>query len=554
MNLPCSTPRAFNRLATAQAAMVLACMAALAPCAAANPSAVDVPPQDIASLAPATRLGTPSVQNTGDLERVKQALQALAHDHPEVLSAQAAATSSGFEVEAARKARFPRFKVGSATGTYNSGADGASSQSYQLITAEARMSLIDGGAISARVRAAEAGSLAQQEAAGSTSQKVVLDAITAYLQLQRFELQREVAANATRVVAELSRAEQRRVTLGASGQNDLRMAAARQASIAARESNFAAQRGEALAKFQSYFGFEPDPRRLPVLATPAAWFIADQAEALRRAESRSSELAEGRGRVEKAQALVDQHEASLWPTVEAVLVKSKDPRGVSPSEPTRAALELNWNFGSGFDRQLRVKGALAELENQRAKLEGAQRNLFELTSSAWGRSQAGRAREQQLEEAVRESGEAFRGRRRLLEFGRETLPNVLDAQLDYYTLLQDYIDAVFDQRISEFRLARATGELRVLQGMHNPWVDSVFGRNSMPLLDPEGGLRLNCIGSNDAACNASGGSGGSVVPGGSNGSGGPGGPSAPGVMARSKSEPASTSMLALKVATRLRGL
>lgn len=463
-------------------------------------SASETSPPPAMPLAPAPRLATPSVQVSGDVVRIKQALQALALDHPEVLSAQAAADSSGFELEAARQARYPRFKVGSATGSYSSGADGASSQNYQLITAEARMSLLDGGAISARVRAAEAGSLAQQEAAGSTSQKVVLDAITAYLQLQRFELQRELAGNATRVVAELSRAEQRRVTLGASGQNDLRMAAARQASIAAREANFAAQRGEALAKFQSYFGFEPDPQRLPALATPASWLIDSQAEALRRAESRSTELAEGRGRVQKAEALVDQQQSSVWPTVEAVVVKTKDPRGVSPSEPTRAALELNWNFGSGFDRQLRVKSALAEVENQRAKLDSAQRGLFEATASAWGRSQAGRERERQLLEAVRESGEAFRGRRRLLEFGRETLPNVLDAQLDYYTLLQDYIDAVFDQRITEFRLARATGELRVLPDMHNPWVDRVFGSQSGPLLDDEGVLGIDCLAGGRSGC------------------------------------------------------
>lgn len=460
------------------------------------------PPTPPKPLAPAHRLATPSVTVSGEVVRIKQALQLLAQDHPEVLSAQAAELTSGFEVEAARQARYPRFKVGSATGNYNSGADGASTQSYQLVTAEARMALIDGGAISARQRAAKAGSLAQQEATVSTSQKVVLDAITAYLQLQRFELKRELAGNATRVVAELSRAEQRRVQLGAAGQNDLRMAAARQASIAAREADFAAQRDEALAKFQNYFGFEPEPRRLPVLATPASWAIESQAEALRRAESRSTELAEGRGRVEKAQALVDQQEASVWPTVEAVVVKTKDPRGVSPSEPTRAALELNWNFGSGFDRQLRVKSALAEVENQRAKLEGARRNLFEATHSAWGRSQSGRERERQLKDAVRESGEAFRGRRRLLEFGRETLPNVLDAQLDYYTLLQDYIDAVFDQRITEFRLARATGELRVVPDAPNPWVDRIFGGTPGPLLDEDGVLGLDCLATSRTSCRA----------------------------------------------------
>ncbi len=41
-------------------------------------------------------------------------------------------------------------------------------------------------------------------------------------------------------------------------------------------------------------------------------------------------------------------------------------------------LELNWNFGNGFDRQLRLKSALAEVANQEAKLEGVKLNLLEL--------------------------------------------------------------------------------------------------------------------------------------------------------------------------------
>jgi len=182
-----------------------------------------------------------------------------------------------------------------------------------------------------------------------------------------------------------------------------------------------------------------------------------------------------------------------------VLVKSKDPRGVSPQDPTRTALELTWNFGSGFDRQLRVKSALAEVDNQEAKLDGVKRNLFELTTGAWARSVSGRERERQLMEAVSTSGQAFRGRRRLMEFGRETLPNVLDAQLDYYNLLFDYIDAAFDQRITELRLARTTGELRIDLEGSNTWVDRIFGAPSRPALTEDGMLEALCLSSN-AAC------------------------------------------------------
>jgi outer membrane protein TolC len=452
-------------------------------------------------LAAARRLSSPSLGAASSVQRVKQALITLSQEFPEVQTAQAAANTSGFGVETAKKARYPRFKLGTATGSYNSGAANASSENYTVLTAEARVSLIDGGAMNAAVRAAEAGNLADEDAVVTTSQKVVLDALTAYLQVQRFELKKQIARKSTEVVAELSRVESRRVALGAAGENDLNMAASRRAAVAARESDFEAQRDEALAKFNTYFRFTPEPSSLPVLAAPAAWRIVSRDEALRRAEERSTEVAEAKGRLARAQALVEQQEASIWPTVDAVVVKSKDPRGVSPQDPTRAAFELNWNFGNGFDRQMKLKSALAEVANQEAKLEGVRLNLLELTSASWARTVSGRERERQLREAVSASGQSFRGRRRLMEFGRETLPAVLDAQLDYYTLLFDYVDSVFDLRITELRLARTVGELRIDPDAANSWIDRIFGPPTRPVLSDDGMLAMLCIASNAACAN-----------------------------------------------------
>jgi outer membrane protein TolC len=451
-----------------------------------------------ATLMLARRLSPPSLGAASYTQQVKQALITLSQEYPEVQTAQAAANTSSYSVDAAKQARYPRFKLGTSSGNYNSGAENAKTQSYTVLTAEARMSLIDGGAMNAAQRAAEAGNQADDEAVITTSQKVVLDALTAYLQVQRFDLKKQIAHKATEVVAEISKAEARRVVLGVSGDNDLNMAASRRALVAARESDFEAQRDEALAKFRNYFKFSPNAESLPVLAAPTQWRIGSQEEALRRAESRSTEIAEAQGRIDRAKALADQQDASLYPSLDAVLVKSKDPRGVSPQDPTRAAFELNWNFGNGFDRQLRLRSALAEVANQEAKLEGVKLNLFELTSASWARTVSGREREKQLMEAVSTAGQAFRGRRRLMEFGRETLPKVLDAQLDYYTLLFDYVDGVFDLRISELRLARTTGELRIDPVGTNGWIDRLFGAPSRQVLTEDGLLAKLCISSNTA--------------------------------------------------------
>jgi hypothetical protein len=323
--------------------------------------------EDAPPLVLARRLSPPSLGAASYTQQVKQALILLSQEYPEVQTAQAAAATSGYGVDAARQARYPRFKLGTSSGNYNSGADNAKTQSYTVLTAEARLSLLDGGAMSAAQRAAEAANQADDEAVTTTSQKVVLDALTAYLQVQRFDLKKQIAHKATEVVAELSKAEARRVALGVTGDNDLNMAASRRALVAARESDFGAQRDEAAAKFRNYFKFSPNPESLPVLAAPPQWRISSQDEALRRAESRSTEIAEAQGRIARARALADQQDASLYPTLDAVLVKSKDPRGVSPQDPTRAALRAQLEL-----RQRLRPPAAAEVGIGRSRQPGGQ--------------------------------------------------------------------------------------------------------------------------------------------------------------------------------------
>jgi len=75
---------------------------------------------------------------------------------------------------------------------------------------------------------------------------------------------------------------------------------------------------------------------------------------------------------------------------------------------------------------------------------------------------------------------------------------VLDAQLDYYTLLFDYVDGVFDLRISELRLARTTGELRIDPLGPNGWIDGLFGAPRRQVLTEDGLLGTLCISSNTA--------------------------------------------------------
>ena len=64
------------------------------------------------SLSLSRRLSTPSIGAASYAQRVKQALITLSQEYPEVQTAQAAAATSSYSVDAARQARYPRFKIG----------------------------------------------------------------------------------------------------------------------------------------------------------------------------------------------------------------------------------------------------------------------------------------------------------------------------------------------------------------------------------------------------------------------------------------------------------
>lgn len=416
-----------------------------------------------------------SGRSVGVLEyagKVRFALLQMAQEHPEVLTAKSEATISGFEADTAKQARYPRFAVGAATGqSATNTSSSAESGSFNAVTASVRMSLLDGGLISSRIRAADANVSAKSEAVKAVSQKVVLDGITAYLQVQRFDLKKRIASKSTQILDELTRVEQRRVDLGAVGQGDAKLASSRRAGSAAKRQEFDALLTDSVAKFETYFKFRPNPSLLPSLVLPKEWAVRSLDEAIAQAEASSAELGEARQRIARANALVDREKASRFPTLDAVVSKTRDNRALA-ADPTRAALELNLNLGTGFDISTRIKSAMAEVESQEAKLDAARANLVEVTSAAYGRTFSGAEREKQLLEAVNESNVAYQSRRRLLGFGRETLQNVLDAQLEHFSLLLDLVDAVFDVRVAEFRLARTSGRLLLEPNSNNAWLNS----------------------------------------------------------------------------------
>lgn len=400
---------------------------------------------------------SPTTQANESMQtRLLDALEAMLGEHPDVLRARAALDSAGHDISSARGARWPSFKVGTSSGNaeLRNGRE-----NYNTVNAEVRMSLLDGGAIGAGIRSAESQEAAQTSVLFGTRQNVLLEALTAMQELSRLESKSAIAAESARLIGQLARIEERRAELGAVGRNDLRQAASRQAGALAQQYALDSQRMDALARFTRYFRFTPTQGSLPLLKVPVQWLATSESAAIQASEANSPELQEAAQQIAKAEAEIERSKAQRFPTLAAVVSHTRDPKGVLYADGTRYGLELNWNFGNGFEMRDRILKAINELQSQQAQQESVRQQIQETASAAWGRAQAGLLREKQLGDAVREARSAFEGRKRLLEVGRGSLAQVLDAQLDMQRLMLDEADAIHDQRINELRLSRITGQL-----------------------------------------------------------------------------------------------
>ena len=162
---------------------------------APSPEPASVPVPDAVVLRLAQQLTPGTLASDSGQRRLLDALYALLDEYPDVRKARAALESAGHDVNTARGARWPTFKVGTNTGDAKLRRG---RESYTAVNAEVRMALLDGGAIGAGIRSAESQEAAQGSVLYGTRQNVLLEALTALLELHRFEDKARVAAESDR--------------------------------------------------------------------------------------------------------------------------------------------------------------------------------------------------------------------------------------------------------------------------------------------------------------------------------------------------------------------
>lgn len=395
--------------------------------------------------------------------------------NPEIVTSRINVNASQFIEDGARAAYFPRITVGA---NASSSSTVTNRQSTDITVTQP---LYTAGRITARVKAAETDGTIADEQFVKTIQDVVLESFLASSTLSRNSLLVEASRAAEAAVAQLLALEERRVELGGSGVTDAQFAKARLAVTRDRLVNFEGQFEEARATYFRYFGVYPEGYNVPELEVQRNMLPPLVDDAVVKALFANPEIRVAESQIVKARHTYTAEEASLYPSLNLVGIQQffgePDPFTGDRTDSS-VNLRLQYSAFSGGEQVARVSQAAATIDTRRAQLAAARLRVEESVRFQWGKWSAGQSRAVTLRAAYADSLQVFKNRKRLRDFGRETVIVMLDAQVEYFNVLIAYINAVFDARDASFRLMHSMGLMMPTPGAEADWFELFFTKNS----------------------------------------------------------------------------
>ena len=308
---------------------------------------------------------------------------------------------------------------------------------------------------------------------------MVLEGFLASSTLSRNALLVEASRAAESAVAQLLALEERRVELGGSGVTDAQFAKARLAVTRDRLVNFEGQFEEARATYFRYFGVYPEGYSVPELEIDRSMLPPRVDDAVTKALFSNPEIHVAESQIVKARHNYTAEDASLYPSLNLVGIQQffgePDPFTGDRTDSS-VNLRLQYNAFSGGEQVARINQAAATIDTRRSQLAAARLRTEESVRFQWGKWTAGQSRSATLRGAYADSLQVFKNRKRLRDFGRETVIVMLDAQVEYFNVLIAYINAVFDARDASFRLMHAMGLMMPTPGAEAEWFQLFFSK------------------------------------------------------------------------------
>lgn len=401
------------------------------------------------------------VAGTAASQPLDMELAGLLESHPLIKSARKSVEASEKAITAAKAGYLPKvnFSMDGGREHIEVAAKSDLNRFKNALTIE--QSLFAGGRTETQVSIAEIDFASQQNSFRSVVQSTLLEGITAYLQLDRYLTLVAIAKRNEATTQRQLNLEDERVQRGGGIAVDVLQAKTRLQIAKERRVFYEQGLRDAVASFQQVFGHAPDLATMQDADIPAGKLAKSVEEAIELSHAQNPSLKEALLLSQKAQKQIRLESVGMLPSLDLVATEGREKNtNALPSRlESSVLLRLNWNLYSGGETTARKEAATLYHTSVTERETAVLRKVDELVKTAWNALNNGRERQELLLNASNISYEVMQNRKRLRDAGKETAINVLDSEVEYYSVLSNRYNATYDTRLSAFRLLAATGNL-----------------------------------------------------------------------------------------------
>lgn len=328
----------------------------------------------------------------------------------------------------------------------------------------AQQNLFNGFQTGNLVRSAESQVLAARETLRNTEQNVLLDAVTAYMNVIRDTAIVQLQQQNVQALREQLRATNDRFQVGELTRTDVAQAQARLSEAEAQYSQAQANLNASRAIYRRDIGADPGVLKPANAYTKLQ--LASLDAAIAEAFGKHPAIQATRHGVDTAQLQVKVAEGSLLPTLnlEASAQRFSDPTpGVYNNTDLTAGLRLTVPLYQGGAEYSRIRQAKELTGQRRLESDAIRDQVRTAVIQSWGLVSASRFQLEAAQAQVAAAEIALNGVREEYRVGQRTTLDVLNAQAEVVRARSALISAQRDRVVFSYSLLAAVGRLSIVE-------------------------------------------------------------------------------------------
>ena len=324
-------------------------------------------------------------------------------------------------------------------------------------------SLYSGGKTTAAIGSAENTVLAGRAALLGVEQRVLMDAVKAYVNVYRSLAVLDLRINNEAVLKRQLEATTDRFEVGEITRTDVYQAQARLAKTTADRIQAEGDLVTSRATYQNVIGEAPVSLNSPTMELNLP---SSGEETIKLALAQNPDVTSAEFNERASQNNINKVKGELLPSLDlsGTASRSLNASGLKTSLETYSAkVTLSvplYKSGSVYSR---LRSARQTASKRLREIDAARRNATETATRAWQTLQTSRARIVSINVQIRASEVALEGVQREASVGSRTVLDVLDAEQELLDAKVSIVTAQRDETIARFELKSAIGEMTATQ-------------------------------------------------------------------------------------------